>query len=673
VVYLQKAKWRGLYSFKDTIELDFSDHSILVGPNNAGKSNVLRILNILVDSFYYHERLGYSKIYLSEHNPFLEVDLQFSRTETQKIIDFFCFPLDSNNNNSEFRELDNCDILLELFDNVIIKLDWVRLVEGDESNGYVKMEFPKTGFKFFGSIYGDFSVSNLYHDKNSAKKYSHVKFFEILKEIKDVESAKKIVNEFFGQDFDHISAPKISIGESREFLDKGRIILTDLFSFLGLSLSSSKDAYFAELLGVIFKNGFQISSGSKGLTTKSIIDTAEKLATSNREMVTTKEGDQISFNTVLERQAFDKMLEFNENLESDGSNLILFLFSLKNSAKQKDRNKFNKIQEEFKKLFESDKLSFDIILQYELSGRHRVWERTEASRAKIPVIMIQDENMQRQFAVDQVGAGLLETIYLLTLAHGIENSIILLDEPAVNLHPTLMKSIVNSLQNSTLNNQFIIITHSPELTSYEIFDNKASLIYVRKKKNHSIIKILSGETKQWFEEQRHRLKHQIDARIFFGKSVLLTEGDSDKNLLEGIANSFESTDTDVNITQNDVIITNVGSKFNFKKYLNLVKNFDIPYLVLGDSDAKDLFENSGTLSQKNITFEDSIVIIEDGDLEKLMRDIDLELYSKAEKENGRSKPAVAYAFAEEISKRYPNKLDSIKKLLIRSIELARGK
>jgi len=287
--------------------------------------------------------------------------------------------------------------------------------------------------------------------------------------------------------------------------------------------------------------------------------------------------------------------------------------------------------------------------------------------------MIQDDNLQRQFVVDQVGAGLLETIYLLTLAHGIENSVILLDEPAVNLHPTLMKSIAKSLQNPKLNNQFIIITHSPELTSYEIFDNKASIIYIRKKQIYSIAKILEGKTKNWFEENRHRLKHQIDPRIFFGKSVLLCEGDSDKNLLDGIVNSLEYTDSKINITQNDVVITHVGGKNSFEKYINLMKNFDIPYLVLGDRDAKTLFKKSGTINKNTITFQDNITIIDDGNLEKLMQAIDLDIYHKAEKDNGNSKPAVAFAFAEGISKESPEKLKTIKELLLKSIELAKGK
>ena len=672
MVYLQKAKWRGLYSFEDTVELEFSDHTVLVGPNNSGKSNIIRILKILVDSFYSHERLPYSKIYPTEHSPFLEVNVQFSKFETQKIIDFFCFPMDGSNNNSEFKELKNHNVLLELLDTMIIKLEWMRLVEGDESNGYVKMEFPKMGLKFMGSIYGDFSVSNRYLDDNE-RKHNSIQFYELIKTITDVKEAKNIINSFFSGDFNQISSPRLGIRESKNYSDNGRVVLINLFSFLGLSLTSSRDAYLAELLGTIFKKSFQVSSGSKGITTKSILDIAEQLKTKARESILTNEGDKIDFNTVLIQQAFDKMLEFHEQLESDGSNLISFLFSLKNSSKQKDRTKFKKIQEEFEELFKNEKLSFDVILQFESTSKQRVWAQINAGKVNRPTIMIQDENLQRQFMADQVGTGLLETIYLLTLAHGVENSVILLDEPAVNIHPTLMNSITKSLQSPDMTNQFIIITHSPELARYEIFDNKSEIVYVRKNNKKSVIRTLNGDTKKWFEQDRHKLKHQIDTRIFFGKSLILTEGDSDKNLLEGISNAFESTNSDINITQNDVLITSVGSKFNFKKYLDLIKSFEIPYLVLGDSDAKNLFENSGTLNQNEITFQDSIVIIENGDLEKLMRNMDLELYSKAESENGRSKPAVAYAFAEEISKKHPEKLNLIKKLLIRSIELTKGK
>ncbi len=673
MVYLQKAKWCGLYSFKDTCEIDLSEHVIVVGPNNSGKSNVLRILKVFVDAFADHERLSSSKIYLSERNPFLEISLQFSESETRNIVDFFSFHPDNQNNASEFYEFKNYDLLLELFDTAIIRLEWRKAIEGEPVEPYLKIKFPKTGIKFFSYLFSDFCISNSFPETHGEKKYNNGIFFkDLLKKIKDKDSILSTVNEFYSHDYNEIGSLRIKINDLKKLTDKAQITLTNLFLFLGVPLIEQRDIRFVQLLGTILQNGIKISSGSKGLTTKSILDMGQKLKTSHRELLTTIQGDEVSFNTVLERQIFEKLLDFNWNLESDGNNLVSFLFSLKNSSRQNDRTKFKNIQEEFVKLFESDKLSFDVILQYKLPERNRMLDVASDTVPKIPTIMIQDENLQMQFSTDQVGSGLLEIIYLLTLAHGLNDSVILLDESAVNLHPTLMKSIIKSLQNPDRRNQFIIVTHSAELASYEIFDTRASIVYIRKKNNQSIVKILEDKTKEWFTQDRHRLKHQIDSRIFFGKSVLLCEGDSDKNLLEGIANSLEYTNSKINIAQNDVIITHVGGKNNFKKYMDLMINFDIPYLVLGDSDARVLFKNSGNMTKKEITFEDNITIIENKSLEELMKDIDLDTYHNSKKEYGDSKPAVAFAFAEEISKNNPEKLEVIQKLLLKSVELAKN-
>lgn len=672
MVYLQSLKCKGLYSFSDHIELEFPTRTVIVGPNNSGKSNILRILKTFVDSFYHRTRLDSSQIFVNEYNPLLEVSISLSESETKKIVDFFSFFPDDRNESSNFYELDNYDVLVELFDYVIISLNWRREVESDNSEPYVKMDFPKIGLKFFGRLYSEFRISNSFPELGNERKFENdVKLIDVLKKITNKESATQIVDDLFKVgELEEIGTPRIRININKDFSDKGRITLTKLYSYLKLSISSSREVYFAELLGTILQKGFQISSGSKGISSISILDVAEKLKTPDTDMIATANDEQVHFNTVLKNQASSKALEFNELLESDGSNITSFLFSLKNSSKQEDRTKFKKIQEGFSDLFTHEKLSFDVILQYTIPGRQSVWSGAEGTKPSIPIIMIEDEYLQRQFVADQVGTGLLEAIYLLTLSYGIENSVILLDEPAVNLHPTLMKSISKSLQNPDLTNQFIIITHSPELASYEIFDNKASLIYIRKKGNSSIVKILKDNVKEWFDRDRHKLKHQIDSHIFFGNSVILTEGDSDKNFLDGIASSLEINDPEVSVTKNDVIITHVGGKNNFKKYIDLMKTFDIPYLALGDLDAKNLFDKSGIINKDTVKFVDSAIIIECGKLEDLMKEIDLDIYTKALNDNGNSKPAVAYVFAEEISNKSPEKLNSIKLLLLKAIDKA---
>lgn len=661
MVHLNSLKCEGLYSFKERFDLDLSNHMIIVGPNNSGKSNIFRILKILIDTFYTRHRLGESIISIGHYNPFLEISLVFSPEETRKIVDFFSFHLDKQNARSVFHQFKNYDYLLTLFNEVIISLSWQREMQRDESEAYVKLEFPKIGLKFFNRRHSDFRVSNKFPKIGEDRKFSNdIKLAEILDQLSEKDSPQETIKKNFEELDAEIDLQTIRIDQNVILSDNAKRILTDLLSFMGLTTSSASDIHLAELLGTIFKKSLQISSGSKGILSKSILEYAEMLKLERKSGMADDESTE--FNTILENQAQSKVIAFNEELNSDGSNLISFLFSLKNSPNQSERNRFQKIKEGFDSLFRNE-LSFDVILQYDFSQKYSVWGGGEIPKPRVPTIMILDKNLNIEFSADQVGIGTLEVIYLLTLAYGREESVVLLDEPTVNLHPALMKSVSSLLQKSDLKNQFMIITHSPELASFEIFERRATVFYVRKKNQTSIIKKLDGEIKEWFDNNRARLKHQIDSRIFYGKSVLLTEGESDRNLLYGIADYLESKDPTIDITGNDVIITSVNGKENFEKYLKLLNSFEIPYVVLADSDAKNQFKNSGTINKDSIQGENSVFVIENGNLEDLMKEIDPNIYDMARKENGRSKPAIAFSFAEKITKSNPEALNPIKSLL----------
>ncbi|WP_428325928.1 AAA family ATPase [Nitrosopumilus sp.] len=662
MVHINNVKCKGLYSFKDPIELDFPNNTVIVGPNNSGKSNIMRILKILTDSFYQRTQLSYSDIFPDEYNPSLEFSLQFSENETRKILDFFSFPLDKKNDSSDFVPYSNYSILLLLFNFVKIKFTWKREVEGKESDPYLELDFEKTGLKFFGRIFGDFRVSTSFPKQNESREYNNdVRLSDLIQSYDDDKKALEITKEFFNsKNLEDIGSPRIRMDPNKTLPDNGKIIITKLFSYLELSVNSSTESYFSELLGTILHKGFQISSGSKGIQSKNILEIAQKLRTSNRTPVADQDKNVVDFNSVLEEQAFSKAVEFNEILESDGSNLTSFLFSLKNSPKQDARTKFKKIQEGFSRLFENELLEFDVILQYPVSNRSRVWSRTNPVRPTIPTIMIEDKNLKRQFAVDNMGAGILESIYLLTLSYGIENSVILLDEPAVNLHPSLMKSIIKHLQTEN-SNQFIIITHSPELASYQIFDNNSTIVYVNKHDSSSHVSTLTGEIKEWFEKDRSKLKHQIDARIFFSKCVLLTEGESDRNLL-GIVNYLETVDKKYDMLSQDIIITSVGGKKNFPKYRKLLNAFHVPHVILTDVDSKiDVFKSdkTGELSKEKLVTNGNIVTITEGNLEDFMKAVDHEKFSQACTEGGKSKPAVSMEFCKLVTQSNPNMLKSL--------------
>ncbi len=83
---------------------------------------------------------------------------------------------------------------------------------------------------------------------------------------------------------------------------------------------------------------------------------------------------------------------------------------------------------------------------------------------------------------------------------------------------------------------------------------------------------MSGDLKVAFEKNRPKFKNLIDTRIFFGKCIILTEGESDKNLLTGIARFFEDNDRNLNLNTQDVIIVSAGGKTNFPNYTKLGHN-----------------------------------------------------------------------------------------------------
>lgn len=77
-----------LYSFKETESLSFeSPKAVLVGPNNSGKSNVFKLLHLLIDELNLPRTNMYpSRIYSDQNRPCLNVKLSLNREETNSVV-----------------------------------------------------------------------------------------------------------------------------------------------------------------------------------------------------------------------------------------------------------------------------------------------------------------------------------------------------------------------------------------------------------------------------------------------------------------------------------------------------------------------------------------------------------------------------------------------------------
>ena len=182
------------------------------------------------------------------------------------------------------------------------------------------------------------------------------------------------------------------------------------------------------------------------------------------------------------------------NLKPNGSNLAQFLFDLHVSSNPKDRTKFNQIQSKFSKIL-NGRLTFDVAQESErksissgVNDNQPIEQTVEYQK-----IVIMNHDLEEQFSLDSVGYGISELLFLLSVCIGVDDSVLLLDEPSGNMHPPLMKQLMKQLGEG--NNQIIMITHSPELAHYEIFGKGADLVYIRKDQKSSVVKCLSNGEK----------------------------------------------------------------------------------------------------------------------------------------------------------------------------------
>lgn len=134
-----------------------------------------------------------------------------------------------------------------------------------------------------------------------------------------------------------------------------------------------------------------------------------------------------------------------------------------------------------------------------------------------------------------VGDGLWS---ILTIADALydsnENSIIVIDEPELSLHPALQRRVMKEFLEYSKNHQIIICTHSPYFVSWEAIKNGGALIRTQKLHDgHIEVKSLSEETRKAIKglitdlNNPHVLGLNAAEVFFLEDYVIVTEGQED--------------------------------------------------------------------------------------------------------------------------------------------------
>jgi len=223
-----------------------------------------------------------------------------------------------------------------------------------------------------------------------------------------------------------------------------------------------------------------------------------------------------------------------------GEDLALFLFKLKNSQEKKDRETYHRIEDLFK---EFTGLKFDVSISSEYP----------ASKEKSSIC------------------------YKLV---GNRNCVIILDEPALHLHPAKQRKLMGLIDKAEESiNQFIIITHSPYLIGIDSLEDVLRFnLEENKTKVYPVVNIFNQGNEDKIKKEFILNPHYKN--ILFAKGVIIVEGES-----EEIGVRYLLQKAGFSLEEHDVEIFNAHGDTHFEISAKTAKMLNIPYVIVCDKKA----------------------------------------------------------------------------------------
>ncbi len=532
--------------------------NVVVGPNDSGKSNIFRAIKLLVDTLSVDSSLNATDLFSLHSDPRLEARIRLSQAEAEILLDFFsvhALKLQGSNTNQTFvYAFKDRKRVADSLKNLRLEAVW-QPTNNASFSPTCTFYFDDLCFKVYSQTSQAIAIvaPEFPLPEGSVQHDGFPQFIESLSaELPETANASQLLDSKGW----YFAVPPIPVNNlANPTVD--RTILDRLFSFAGLSFGSGYTLSFSRMMAAIFRRAFFISTGGTIFLRKAL-----------------QLEQSININNTVAQEIMNST-QFSGTLEPDGWNLAEFLFSLKNSYVAEERERFGLIQEKFEKL--TTNLTFDVI-QRSIFKRNIPQGVPDAPNfnSRYPHIVVKDARNSKQFLLEQVGAGITESLFLLTIFIGLKDALVLLDEPAVNLHPAQMKALFRGVELSS--NQLVAITHSPALLHYLLFERDASIVHVRRQFQESLATVLDTK-KAWSSSERYGLSYQIDARVFFARHVLVGEGETDRNFLEAVSDAYRMEPD----TYEDIVV-DAGGKFGLPKYHKLLSIFGVPYTIVADGD-----------------------------------------------------------------------------------------
>ena len=274
---------------------------------------------------------------------------------------------------------------------------------------------------------------------------------------------------------------------------------------------------------------------------------------------------------ILDREQFIPLSQI-DNKVGENVNIRGLLYALKKREPQKFKDFKKRLLEIFTELNDVDVINNEELGQFELILHEKLRKNGTT------------ENVS--YDINNVGQGMQTLVLMLSTILLLKPSIVLMDEPEVHMHPSLIKEFVKYIQLLSVDTQFIITTHSLVLIQEVGLDKVFSLKNEIDQKGIIVSKV---EDKNKLLETVQQLGYEIDTLTYTQKPsvYVFTEGPSDKDFILAFA---EKAGLQAQINSFSTAFIAMGGKGNRYKLTNLIDKLneeefiDAPLLMVLDKD-----------------------------------------------------------------------------------------
>jgi hypothetical protein len=190
-------------------------------------------------------------------------------------------------------------------------------------------------------------------------------------------------------------------------------------------------------------------------------------------------------------------------------------------------------------------------------------------------VLADDDETAPEVPIEFAGAGAWEALVLASALAERTASVVVLDEPAIALHPTLLRVLGAYLQKA--NAQFIVITHSSELLSLEPSANAQIVRFDRSEQ---------AATRAWLlpEALRRQMSRKLIAKgnegLPFAWRCVLCEGADDVEAVLCLADLLG-----IDLRAKNIMLADCGGRDNQPDYIQFCSWLGLRYLAVMDADA----------------------------------------------------------------------------------------